>query len=208
MKKLLPLLAFLTALTLQVSATKHIVTTSGLAYSPAVLAAHIGDTVTISGSISHPLLQVSKTTWDKNGMTALPGGFGPTTKTYTFTVSSADTVYYICTAHVSFGMKGKVVVAQFSGINDLTAFQPVVSVYPNPMTSVGTVRLTSFESAPASVFVYNISGQLEKDLSKSLISQDGDYYISIDSGTMPAGNHFVMVSDGKNKLVKRFEVIR
>ncbi|MCX6223257.1 MAG: T9SS type A sorting domain-containing protein [Bacteroidia bacterium] len=208
MKKLVTLLAVLTALTLQVNATKHAVTISGFTYSPALLTAHIGDTVTISGSISHPLVQVSKATWNSDGATALSGGWGTKTSAYTFTVTSADTIYFVCQAHVSFGMKGRVVIAPATGIDESPADQLSVSVYPNPMTSTGTVKLSSFGTNPVSVYVFSITGQLEKNLSSSLTNLNGDYYAEFDAGTMTSGLHFILVTDGKNKVVRKFEVVR
>lgn len=202
------LLAVFTALTLQVNATKHTVAISGFTYSPALLTAHVGDTITIGASTSHPLVQVSKGTWNSDGATALSGGWGTKTSNYTFTLTSADTVYYVCSAHVSFGMKGRVVITPSAGINDLPADNLSVSLYPNPVTSTGTVKLSSFGSNPVSVYVFSINGQLEKDLSSVLTSLNGDYYCEFDARTMSSGNHFIMVSDGRNKIVKKFEVIR
>jgi plastocyanin len=208
MKKLFTLIAFFAALTIQVNATKHTISISGSTYSPALLTVHLGDTVTISGSIPHPLAQVSKATWNNNGATSLPGGFGPTTKSYTFTMSTSDTIYYVCTAHVDFGMKGRIVVGQFSGIDDLPSDRMTVSLYPNPVTATGTIKLGSIGTNPVSVRIFDITGQMEKDLSSSLINVDGDYYAQFDASRMTSGFHFALVSDGKSKVVKKFEVIR
>ncbi|TSA34264.1 MAG: T9SS C-terminal target domain-containing protein [Porphyromonadaceae bacterium] len=208
MKKMVILLAVFTALTLQVNATKHTVAISGFTYSPALLSAHIGDTITINATGSHPLVQVSKATWNSSEAIVLAGGWGTKTSNYTFTVSSADTIYYVCSAHVSFGMKGRVVIAPSAGINEFSADQLSVAVYPNPMTSTGTVKLSSSGTNPVSVYVFSINGQLEKDLSSTPTNLNGEYYYQFDAGTMPSGNHFIMVSDSRNKIVKKFEVIR
>jgi len=202
------LLAVFAALTLQVNATKHTVTISGFIYSPALLSAHIGDTITINATSGHPLVQVSKATWNNDGAAALAGGWGTKTANYTFTITTADTVYFVCSAHVSFGMKGRVVIAPSAGINELPADQLSVSVYPNPVTSTGTVKLSSFGTNPVLVYVFSINGQLEKDLSSTPTNLNGEYYYQFDAGTMPSGNHFIMVSDGRNKIVRKFEVIR
>ena len=208
MKKLFTLLAVFTALTLQVIATKHTVSISGSAYSPALLTVHMGDTVTISGSTFHPLVQVSKATWTSNGATALDGGWGSSTKNVTITVTSADTIYYVCSAHVQFGMKGRVVIAPASGINDLPEQTVSLSVYPNPMSTTGTIKLSSFSTNPVSVYVFSTNGQLEKELTSTATTLNGASYYQFDAGSMPSGNHFIMVSDGRKKVVKKFEVIR
>ncbi len=208
MKKLLLLLSVFSVLTMNVNATKHTVSISELAYSPALLSVHIGDTVTIDGTISHPLLQVSKTTWTNNGTAALSGGFGPTTKSYTFTVTAADTIYYICTAHVQFGMKGRVIVAPLSGINEIPSENFAVALYPNPVTTKATVRLTSPGTGQVKIMLFSMNGQMEKDLTPGLSNQNGDYYCEFDASRMSSGNHFVMVTEGSNRVVKKFEVIK
>jgi plastocyanin len=208
MKKLFTLLLVILTFTLQLSATKHTVTTSGSAYSPAILTVHVGDTVSISASVVHPLLQVSKTTWQSNGVTPLPNGFGLQTKVVTFKVTSTDTIYYICEAHVEFGMKGRVIVAPSSGINESPVDTESVTIYPNPVTSTGTVKISSFGTNPVSVYLYGINGQLEKDLSRDLTMVNGDLYVKFDIQNLASGNHFIMVADGKNRIAQKFAVIR
>ena len=208
MKKLFIFLAVIAALTLEVNATKHTVTISGTSYSPAVLSANIGDTITINASTFHPLVQVSKAIWNIDEVAELAGGWGTTSKNHTFKVSTSDTLYYVCANHASLGMKGRVIVARPAGINDLTAEKASVSVYPNPMTSTGTVKLSSFGSNMLSVQVFNIAGQLEKDLTSALTNLNGEYLAQFDAGTLSSGLHFILVSEGKNKVVRRFEVVR
>ncbi len=208
MKKLVILLAVFSAMTLNVHATKHTITFSGLAYSPVVLSAHIGDTVTINASVSHPLLQVSKATWTAGGTAALAGGFGPSTTNLTFTIGTADTIYYICTAHVQFGMKGKIAVSQFSGIHDTPSAEFSVSLFPNPVTTTGTIKMTAAGNNPVKIGMYSINGQLEKDLTPDLTLRNGDYYCQFDASRLASGYHFVMVTEGSNRLVKKFEIIK
>ncbi len=208
MKKTIALFTFFAALTLNVNATKHTITTSGLVYSPASLTVRMGDTVTISANNAHPLLQVSKATFNSNGGAALAGGFGPTTKNYTFTVTAADTIYYICTAHIDYAMKGKIIVAPASGIDASVTPAMDIALYPNPVTTTGTVRLTSDGKNPLSVQIYSINGQLLKDLTPGLTQQNGEYYVQFDATSLASGNHFVLATDGRKKVVRRFEVVR
>jgi plastocyanin len=208
MKKLILLLMAITSLTINVNATKHSILISGFTYSPALLTANVGDTITISASNNHPLLQVSKATWVAKGTDPLAGGIPLSTKNYTFTLNKADTIYYICVAHVEFGMQGKIVVAQTSGVVPVQTENLSVSVFPNPVSTTGKIKISAFGNNPPTVMIYNISGQLEKDLTKSIIDLNGDYYGEFDASAITNGNHFVLVSDGKKKVVKRFEVIR
>ena len=190
-----------------VHATKYNVALNGFAYSPTALTVHVGDTVTIGGSLSHPLLQVSKATWNANGTAALAGGFGPSTKNVTFTVTSQDTIYYICTAHVQFGMKGKIVVAGLAGIDNQVVPGLSVSLFPNPVSETGTVKFTGNPES-VTVALFSIDGQLQKDLTPSVVKIGGESYVTFDASRMPAGNYFVLATDGRSKAVSKFEVIR
>jgi plastocyanin len=208
MKKTVTLFAFVALIVFQAHAVKHTITYSGFNYSPATLTVHVGDTVTIQASVSHPILQVSKATWNANGTTGLSGGFMKTTKNYTMTVASQDTIWYICIDHVEYGMKGKIVVAALAGVEDTPGPAINVSFYPNPVSEKGTVKISGAEQASFTVGVFSISGQLQQDLSRSLTRIGGDQYATFDASTMPAGNYFVLATSGKSRMVKKFEVIR
>jgi plastocyanin len=207
MKKAVFLLAALVAMTLNVHATKYTVTIVNFTYSPSLLSTHIGDTVTINAGVNHPLAQVSRATWLAGGSTVLSGGFGPLTANYTFKVATADTIYYVCTAHVSFGMKGRIVVAPSAGI-DASPIQTVsVNLFPNPVTTTATVKVTSAGESPLTLKVFGINGQLEKDLTPNLTEINGEHYCVFDTGDLAAGNHFLQVTEGMKKSVRKFVVI-
>jgi plastocyanin len=208
MKKLVILFGVFAALTIPVNATKYTIVINGFSYSPALVTAHIGDTITIEASTFHPLVQVSEATWNSDGTTPLTGGWGIKTSSYTFTATKAETLYFVCEVHVTFGLKGRVTIVPSSGISEPSANQLVVLVYPNPMTSTGTIRLSSYGTNPVSVMVFGINGQLEKDLSSSPFNLNGESYYQFDASTLSGGNHFVLVSDGQKKVVRKIEVIR
>jgi plastocyanin len=82
---------------------------SGFAFSPATLTIRAGDTVNFMLSASHDAVEVSKTTWDANGAIS-NGGFSVPFGGGSVTFSRPGIYYYVCVAHVSFGMKGMIVV--------------------------------------------------------------------------------------------------
>ena len=53
----------------------------------------------------HPLVQVSKATWDANGNTPLADGWGTKTASYQLTVTNKDTIYLhdFCSAKSGYG---------------------------------------------------------------------------------------------------------
>ncbi len=116
MKKIYTLL-FVCISLMSARATSYTISTSGTSYSPNTLTVSIGDVITIQASGTHPLAQVDQTTWNANGTATVSGGWGTKTADHTFTVISANSIYFVCTNHVGMGMKGQITVAA-SGIKE------------------------------------------------------------------------------------------
>ena len=108
MKKLYTSILFSAVIALSIQATDHTIVTQGLAYSPVVLSAAIGDNVTIVASANHPTAEVSEATWNANGTTVLAGGFGSHSTSFTFAITEAGSIFYVCVNHVESGMKGRI----------------------------------------------------------------------------------------------------
>src|SRR5947207_1117659 len=135
MKKFTFTLAFLLFVVLQTTFAANInITISGFAYSPNATSANIGDVVTIQASSMHPLVQVDQTTWLANGNTPMGSGWGTKTAAYTFTITTASAIYYVCANHVSTNqMKGLIGVS--NGIMSTTAASYNINLYPNPVSN-------------------------------------------------------------------------
>jgi plastocyanin len=143
MKKLLLNTFTVTCLTLSVQAqTTHTITISGLTYVPASLTINESDKVIISASGNHPLLEVSKATYDSDGNTALAGGFSGTTA-QTITFSEVGDYYFVCTRHSDLGMKGMIKVVRPTGLFNETSSSSKngVKIYPNPAASDLMIQL-------------------------------------------------------------------
>jgi len=160
MKKIITTFACLIFISQSLLATKYSITTSGFAYSPLVTNANVGDTISIEGSTTHPAVQVSQANWNANTPTALAGGWGTKTTTYTFTISAPGTIYYGCVNHMaSMQMKGQIVVAT-TGIKQVAATATKATLYPNPVVNGEfTVKLDN-NTANGKVTLYNIEGKL------------------------------------------------
>ena len=91
------------------AANHYFITISGNTYTPHLLFAIVGDTITISASNTHPLVQIDSSVWLSNGTTPSASGWGTQYSNYTFVISSTDDVFYTCAYH--WGMKGKIVVS-------------------------------------------------------------------------------------------------
>jgi len=147
--------AFQTAL-----ATKITIITSGFTYSPASSSGAVGDTVTISASISHPLVEVDQTNWNANTPTPVSGGWGTKTTTYSFTIASPSNIYFMCQNHGMNGMKGMINVTG-AGLSQSAAVTNSISLFPNPVTNGEfTVKAEGYSLTDAKVVIYNTEGKL------------------------------------------------
>ncbi len=94
----------------------YTITSSGYSFVPAELNVVVGDTVIFNVGSAHTARQVSMATWYADGTDPLTGGFDFTTGSGVFVPMQADTVYYVCSYHVSLGMKGKIAVSEPSSV--------------------------------------------------------------------------------------------
>lgn len=164
MKRFLLLFLLLTGLT--GSSRTIIITNWGAHFTPADTTAEIGDTIKFNLGNTHNVLEVDQQTWEAEEQTPLPGGFSLSFGGGTLLTAnlSAGTHYYICTPHISLGMKAILRLTGPAGINE-HRIQPV-SLFPNPAgngISVKTpARLTGTSYIITDAFGKQVaSGKLE-----------------------------------------------
>ena len=107
------------------------ITTTGMTFSPDTLYVNVGDTINFVLGSTHNAIEVDETTYNADGTTSNGGfnfGFGATG---TFIPSLAQTYYYVCTPHVSLGMKGVIIASPPPCIKSLT--QGLNGFTPNPV---------------------------------------------------------------------------
>jgi len=90
------------------NAASLIISASGVMYTPMIDTIKTTDTVTFTLNSTHNALEVSQTTYNGNGTTALSGGFSVPFSGGKLSASGLATGshYYVCTNHASLGMKG------------------------------------------------------------------------------------------------------
>lgn len=159
-KQLLLITAFILAFQF-VNATQFTVAISGFTYSPSTVNAIVGDTVVISASGSHPLVQVSEASWNAGSATPLSGGWGTKTSQYTHIITALGDIYYACSNHIGSGMKGKILVSPATGINVYQPEKAEFKMSPNPANAHTTMSFFASESVKKmEVAVYDITGKL------------------------------------------------
>jgi plastocyanin len=183
MRKSFFLLVAFALLPVRLTATQHIVANAGLTFSPSTLTIAAGDTVVFSLPLLHDALEVDQSTWNANGSTALPGGFAVPFGGGMAVLNDTGTHYYICEAHILFGMKGTI----------------IVTALPPPTTTV-TVSSTADQDGLVATGADRISKNWSLGLYKDSVGS-GVLLGSVSSGTslsvpgLPAGTYVAAEAD-------------
>jgi plastocyanin len=130
--------------TFNLFSTSWTISNSGFELSPVTLTITAGDDVTFNLEAIHNALEVSRSSWNANGNTALAGGFqvglgGGQVLPAQF---GPGTHYYVCVPHASSGMKGTIIVQSPTGI-ERTGIATDFSVYPNPAEDIITLKMVN-----------------------------------------------------------------
>ncbi len=199
------LLAFFLIVTL--NATDISISISGFTYSPSNVTATVGDQITIDASSTHPLVQVDEATWTASGNTPLAGGWGVKTSSYTFSPSTPGTIYFVCQAHSSIGMKGKIVVQPATVLRDESSDVMNISLFPNPVQTFGLLRLVVPEESRISATILNILGVPVKVIVPTTPLQGENEY-TFDVADLPTGTYVMVVTDEREKHYQKFLVVK
>lgn len=202
MKKIYSTL-LLAILTVCLKATSYTVTIVGSSYSPATLTVSVGDVVTIQASGTHPLAEVSQSTWNANGTATLSTGFGVKTSNFTFNISSANSIYYVCQNHVGMGMKGQINVSTV-GINEQNHVIGNISLFPNPAKDKFSVKFKSTENGTLTAKLYSVCGQEVQCLISNKEFNSGENSFTLElQNNIPSGVYFVQLNYNSRKIVRK-----
>lgn len=81
-------------------------------------------------------------------------------------------------------------------------FESDITVYPNPVSDVSNLKVTVANPDNATIYVYDISGQLRKTLQPSF--QAGDNDVQFNVSELSSGTYFVTLKDGSTQKVAKF----
>jgi plastocyanin len=207
MKKSLILISAL-MISIGVFATNYTVSTSGNTYSPAELTVKVGDQITIKASSFHPLRQVEESTWTAGGSTEMSGGWGTTTSNYTFTASTVGVIYFICTAHVQLGMKGRIIVETATDVADVKAEGNRLNVFPDPAVSQTSFSFNPERNGMLTARIYNMTGQVDKEIYHENARSAEPVKVQFSVAELPSGIYFLVLSDEQQRYTRRFAVAK
>lgn len=198
MKKLFYTFIFSTAFTVSVMATTHTVSNIGNTYTPATLTIMIGDTVNFNLSNNHNVVEVSETTWNSNGTTALNGGVSLGFGGGQLIFNNVDTIFYVCTPHAGQGMKAKIIV-QGSNLNTEANNFILSHLYAGTNQ---TIYLEGFnlESEALEYSVFDLTGKVVAR--GNSLTSGGQFSIAIPM-TGSTGMFIVQLFNSKTRLTKK-----
>lgn len=116
--------------------------------------------------------------------------------------ASNDGVYYLGTHGRGLWKSSTLVSTQeLPEIADGPDFLASLNVYPNPMSSIGVVGVTSQEATKANFRVFSLQGQLVESKQVNLTS--GSNNIQIDVNSYPVGTYLITLeAEGSTKMTK------
>ena len=121
----------------------HTINTAGMTFDPDTVTINLGDTIEFGSLGYHNAVEVDESTWTANDTTSNGGFyFSLGSAGGYFIADSAKTYYYVCTPHVTLGMKAVIIVNPVAtyGCTDSTAtnYNPLATIddgsciYPLP----------------------------------------------------------------------------
>lgn len=203
MKKLLLSFMLLALLNGVGFAAKHTITNVGTTFSPDSIGIAVGDTVTFTISSSHNAVEVTKATWDADGITPKAGGFNVPYGGGSVSFATAGIRYYVCQTHASLGMKGIINVGNVNAISTVTSDIPAISVYPDPSVDFFTVSYSLGIGSAISIKLINIAGVEVRDLYNDYqIAGDYKQIFYIANG-LSEGIYFISINSANGSTVKK-----
>jgi plastocyanin len=197
--------------------TTHTIISSGFTFSPNSITITLGDTVVFALGSIHTAREVSLPTWNAGGTTS-NGGFDLPFGGGTVVLQSAGPHYYVCTVHVSFGMKGTIIVNNTTDVREsggpLPATYTLSQNYPNPFNPSTTFEFQLPERAAlaegggqVTLSIYDITGQRVATIVSGTLPP-GTYTARWDASAFPSGIYFYRLDAGAFSMTKKLLFIR
>lgn len=185
-------------LTISANATIIVVTQQGNSFSPSTFNASVGDTVRwvwTSGSHTTTSTQVpgGASSWDSE--------LSSTVQQFDYVITVAGTYNYVCVPHQSLGMVGSFTATGSLGLNNKTAKNNTVQIYPNPAKETAELRLTSDKSSRGTLTIYDLLGNQVSN--SAVVVKNGQNNIAIPIDKLLPGVYFVELKYNDHAIVVR-----
>jgi plastocyanin len=196
MRKIYFLIAIFLALNTQIFAKVWIINNSGETFTPADITINSGDSVKFVIESIHQVREVSQSTWQSNGTTALSGGFSTPSGGGLILPAQLGigTHYYVCIPHASGGMKGTITVQNVTGIfND--NLNSGLLVFPNPAKNIVHIQIDK-NSVKSRFLLSDLNGK------QILYGKLNDEITALDIESLPTGVYILVIDDSPTQFRK------
>jgi hypothetical protein len=141
-------------------------------------------------------VEVSQTTWNANGSTALTGGFqlGFGGGQLQPSQLGVGTHYYVCVTHASQGMKGSIIVQNVTGTEE-SKLPAGFSIYPNPSLISLTLNANE-EEIGSGFYITDLAGR------KVASGKIDNTITSIDISYLARGTYLIGIVDQRKRPIK------
>ena len=210
MKKAITSLLIILATTSISFSTTHTITNSGFTFSPSSITINIGDTVKFVLESIHSAREVDEATWNANGTTS-NGGFDLPDGGGIVILNQTGTHYYVCTHHVSIGMKGTITVNAITDVKTINGIIPdnfiLMQNYPNPFNPTTTISFSLPYKSFVSLKVFDALGREVTTLVDEELSA-GDHSRLWNGGNMSSGIYFYSLQAGSFTETKKLILLK
>tara|TARA_B100000768_G_scaffold8221_1_gene8658 strand:+ start:518 stop:1147 length:630 start_codon:yes stop_codon:yes gene_type:complete len=169
---------------------------NGMSFSPSNLTIAFGDSVNFDISASHNAVEVSQSTYDGNGSTALLNGFqvpfnGGKVMPGKLGIGAH---YYVCTPHAAAGMKATITVTSTTNIKE-SKLVANISIFPNPTNDLITIKGDKTISGE----LYTVKDQFGKQVLSGKLS---NATTTVDIRQLATGIYFFQIGEHKRETFK------
>lgn len=172
------------------------VSVSNNIFTPANLTIDVNDTVKWTNIAGNHNVNGSISTYPSN-----PISFGNSVGAgwvYTFVFSKPGVYDYRCDPHVGSGMVGKITVIDNTGINQMKNLKNSVNIYPNPISDIAILDISSLETSPKEYIYLELFNSLGMNIKRNI--QNDGMFIKVSVGDLPAGMYFFKLFYKKETL--------
>jgi len=191
------LILFLLLITLTGFSNIITITNTGNTFTPSAITISYGDSILFKLGQTHTVTEVSESIWEADEASPLLKGFYLPNGGGLLTPAelTEGIHYYVCAAHVTLGMKGKIFILGPTNFAQNIP-QPQLSLFPNPAQDVISIKITG-DLIGSTISVWDITGKLilTKQLTNDL------YLLSIKN--LENGTYFLR-SDSSPAILQRF----
>ena len=169
------------------------ITNSGFEFTPDTITINFGDSVKFSVSTFHIPVEISKTTWEADGKTPLPGFSLPAGGGLVLPAQlGIGTHYYVCTNHNDMKMKGVIIVKQMIDIK-APKILGRINIFPNPSNGIFTINSSNSNSTSDINFeITDLQGKIIYNGAK----RSDDLKIEVDLVGIEKGVYFITLKNG------------